>query len=70
MNDYLSDLKANRKLMDKIRDFYTRNGIPTNQIKFNVKIDVDSWGSKVYSLRSNIVNNITTGKLEFADPVI
>ena len=70
MTDYLSDLKSNRKLMDKIREFYTRNGIPTDKIKFNVKIDVDNWGSKVYSLRSNIVNNITTGKLEFADPVV
>lgn len=62
--DYLGDLKASYRLIDRIKAYYVSRGIPLNGVRFWVDKSLDSYGSKVYSVRSNLVHNTKTMKLE------
>jgi hypothetical protein len=65
--DYLGDLKASYRLIERIKSYYVSRGISLNGVKFWVDKTLDSYGSKVYSIRSNLVHNLNTMALEVTD---
>lgn len=62
--DYLSDLRKTYALIDKIKAYYVSQGISVHGMKFEVDKSMDQWGSKIYSIRSNIRYNIKKGCME------
>jgi hypothetical protein len=62
--DYLSDLRNTYSLIEKIKAYYISQGISTHGMKFEVEKSMDQWGSKIYSIRSNIKYNLTKGRME------
>lgn len=62
--DYLSDLRNSYALIERIKSYYVSQGIPITGMKFTVEKEMDQWGSKIYSIRSNIKFNVQKGRME------
>jgi hypothetical protein len=58
MKDYLGELKSSHLLIERIKDYYKSQGIPTYNMKFTVLREMDHLGNKLYSIRSNLVYNV------------
>lgn len=64
-NDYLSDLKASYKLIERIKFYYLSRGISLSGVKFWIDRTMDSFGSKVYSVRSNLIYTMKNYEKDF-----
>lgn len=53
--DYLGDIKASYSLIEQIKRFYYHRGVSLSGAKFEIISEIDKFGSKFYSVRSNLV---------------
>jgi len=63
MTDYLGDIKNAHALIERIKDYYRSQRIPLNGVKFVVEKEMDQWGTRIYSIRSNLVHDVKAGVL-------
>jgi hypothetical protein len=61
MTDYLGDIKSAHNLIERIKDYYRSLGIPLYGVKFVVEKELDQWGTRFYSIRSNMVHDVNAG---------
>jgi len=57
--DYLSDLKASNRLIDRIKSYYIERDIPISGFKWWVDRETDQYGMRTYIIRSNMVLNVS-----------
>lgn len=67
MVDYLSDIKASHKLIEKIKQYYHNSDIPLNGARFWVESQIDHLGYKIYTIRSNIKFDVNKKVMVFSD---
>ena len=63
MTDYLGDIKNAHALIERIKDYYRSRKIHLHGVKFVVEKEMDSWGTRIYSIRSNLVHDVKEGVL-------
>lgn len=63
MTDYLGDIKNAHVLIERIKDYYRSQRISLNGMRFTVEKEMDQWGTRVYSIRSNLVHDVREGVL-------
>lgn len=52
--DYLGSVSNSKLLIEKIQRYYFNRGIPLIGAKFQIIEELDQWGTRMYSVRSNI----------------
>lgn len=62
--DYLGDLKASLRLVEQIKAYYIAKGISLNGVSIKVVPEIDQYGSKYYSIRSNLVHDLKSMTLK------
>lgn len=61
--DYLGDIKASYSLIERIKQYYYHRGISLSGAKFEIISEIDKFGSKFYSVRSNLVWDVANQRL-------
>lgn len=64
VKNYSSELLLTKELVETIKDYYRSRGIPTFGMKFDINLDMDDWGSRLYTIRSNIKFDATKELME------
>lgn len=67
MVDYLSDIKASHKLIEKIKHYYHERGVSLKGARFWVESSLDHLGYKIYSIRSNVQFDVNKKVMVFSD---
>ena len=67
VKNYSSELLLSKELVEMIKDYYKSKGIPTYNMKIQINPEMDEYGSRLYTITSNIRFNVTKGVMELTD---
>lgn len=64
MIDSLGSVIGSKALIEKIQRYYYNRRIPLDGVKFSIVEELDPWGTRLLSIRSNIVWDVASQTMQ------